>query len=151
MIGQHQELCRRKRLALYFSLIGCITFRVALSRGFLHHVSCRVSCRVASSLALALPAVALALPAVLQQQQLVTSPHAAYHPRASSCFFSLATFSLFSLANSTKATHSLRQSGCNLSRREENCCANSIPHHSTKQCNKHHVAIEAQVKTLEAQ
>ena len=50
-------------------------------------------------------------------------------------FFSLATFSLFSLATSTTATHSLRQSGCNLSRQEENCCANSTSysHHSTKQ------------------
>ena len=92
MIGQHEELCRRKRLALYFSLIGCITFRVALSRGFLHHVSCRVSCPVASSWELALPAVSLALPAVLQQQQqLVTSSRAAYHPRASSCFFFFAS------------------------------------------------------------
>ena len=50
---------------------------MALSRSFLHHVTCPVYCPVASSLA-------LALPAVLQQQQLVTSPHAAYHPRASS-------------------------------------------------------------------
>ena len=50
-------------------------------------------------------------------------------------FFSHATFSLLSLATSTTATHSLRQSGCNLSRQDENCCANSTSysHHSTKQ------------------
>ena len=51
-------------------------------RSFLHYVTCPVSCPVASSLVLALPAV------LQQQQQLVTSPHAAYHPRASSCYVS---------------------------------------------------------------
>ena len=64
------------------------SFGIALSGSFLHHVSCCVSCPVASYLALALPAVELALPAILQQQQLITPPRAAYHPRASSCFFS---------------------------------------------------------------
>ena len=39
--------------------------------------------------------------------------------------FSLSTFSLFSRATSTTATHSPRQSGCNLSRQGENYCANS--------------------------
>ena len=59
----------------------------------------------------------------------------------------LATFSLLSLATSAIAKRSLRQSGCNLSQQEDNCCANSNSCHSTKQCNRH-VAIEPQVKTL---
>ena len=71
MIGQHQELSLKKLLALHFSGIGCITFRdssffyITLLAPFL-----------ARLLAIwrSLPAVALALPAVLQQQQLVASP-----------------------------------------------------------------------------
>ena len=62
-------------------------------------------------------------------------------------FFSLATFSLFSLATSATAIRSLRQSGCNLSRQEENYCANSSSYHSTKQY-KRNVATEGEVKTL---
>ena len=92
-------------------------FGIALSRSILYHVTCSVPCPVASSLALALPAVALALPAVLQQQLLVTSPHAcSLSPESFKLFlfFSLATFSLFSLATSTTATHSLRQSSATL-------------------------------------
>ena len=76
-----------KLLALHFSGIGCISVRdSSFKKLLIFYITS--ACPVASSLALALAAVEPALPAVLQQQQLVTSPHAAYHPRASSCFFS---------------------------------------------------------------
>ena len=92
---------------------------------------------------------------VIRQQQLVMSPHAAYHPRASSCFFSSRSQHFHCSASQLQRrqhTHS-DSSGCNRSRQEEKCCANSTSysHHSTKQYNKRHVAMEAQVKTLEAQ
>ena len=170
-------MSRKKLLALHFSGIGCITFGdSSFIKTFSYHVTCPVSCPVASSSALALPAVALAPPAVLLYTAAAghvsacslspdsfklrrTTAAAAGHFTACSLspesfrlflFFSLATFSLFSLATSATATRSLRQSGCNLSRQEENCCAtsNSYSHHSTKQY-KRHVATEAQAKTLE--
>ena len=69
---------RGKRLQLYtFREQVAPPFGIALLISFIYHVSCPV----ASSLA-------LAVPAVLQQQQLLTSPYAGYHPRTSSCFFS---------------------------------------------------------------
>ena len=91
MIGQHHELFAEKAVSLtrfgnrLHNLSGLL-FQEAFY--ILYHVTCTFSCPVSSSLELALPAIALALPAVLQQQQLVTSPHATYHPRASICFFS---------------------------------------------------------------
>ena len=74
----------------YFS-----SFPLPLSRSFF----CRFTCPVTSSLALAL----LTTTAVAQPGQIT----AAYHPRASSCFFSsyLQVFDCFSLATSMTATH----------------------------------------------
>ena len=82
MIGQHQELCAEKTVS--FTLFGN---RMRHLLGWLFqeafYITRPVYCPIASSFAPALPAVP-------QQQAaaVVTSPHAAYHPRASSCFFS---------------------------------------------------------------
>ena len=135
---------------------------------FLHHVGCRISCPVAGSLA-------LALLAVLQQQQLVTSTRAAYHPRASSCFFSTRVQHFHGSASayhprasscffSTRVqhfhgsasqlqrrqhTHSDSRAATFRDRKRTDVLTRSLtPHHSTKQCNKRHVAIEVQAKTL---
>ena len=110
----------------------------------MHHVSCRVSCPVASSLA-------LALPAALQKQQLVTSPRAAYHPRASSWCFSSRLQHVHRSASQLQRrqhTHSDSRAATFRDRKRTAVPTRSLtPHHSTKQCNKRHVAI-AKAKTL---
>ena len=106
---------------------------MALSRSFIHHVSCRVSCPVASSLA-------LALPAVLQQQQLVTSPRAAYHSRASSCFFSSRLQHFHCSASQLQRRQHIPSDSRAATFRDRSRTAvptrSLTPHHSTNQHNK---------------
>ena len=147
-LASTRSFTRKKLVGLHFSGIGCITpVGIALSRSSLYHVTCPVSCPVASSLALALPAVALALPA------LVKSPHAAYHPRASSCFFSFRLQHFRCSASQLQRrqhTHSDSRAATFRDRKRTDVPSQSLTsHRSTKQNNKRHVAIEAQ--TLEAQ
>ena len=84
-----RNFSRKKLLALHFSETDCVGFRnssfkkLLISRylpRFLLGCSLFSASSSRSSASSSLSTV--------QQQQLVTSPHAAYHPRASGCFFS---------------------------------------------------------------